>query len=330
VHRRQPHPLAAGAGEDLTGRAWVLELTGINDLGNGRWDRARERLEQAVALSRRIGHWRRWEESLGELGRLNYFQGAFETSAAQFAELLEVARARDHEQARIWGLQGGSKGLLRLGRLAEAAGLLEQSPAARGEPVGAADAILGLGLLATLRRLQGDWPAAERAATAALDWIGRTQPIVNYSLEGYTGAAETFLALWERGGFRWGSEQRELERQARQACGALRRFARIFPVGRPRSWLSRGWLARLSGHPARARSSWRRGLREAERLAMPYEQARVHMEIGRHLEVGDPSRREHLARAEEGFARLGAAVDAATARGALAVVPGRARATRPG
>lgn len=309
---------AAEAGDDLNARAWVLELTGIPDLGDGRWDRGRERLEQAVALSRRIGDWRRWEESLGELARLDYFQGAFEASAAQFAQMLEVARARDHEQARMWGLHGGSVSLLRLGRLAEAAALLAESPAVRGEPVGAADAILGLGLLATLRRLEGDWTAARRAAEATHDWIGRTQPIVNYSLEGYTGAAETFLSLWEWGGFRWGYEQRDLERRARQVCAALRRFARIFPLGRPRSWLCRGLLQWLSGHPARARSSWRRGLRESERMAMPYEQARAHLEIGRHLAAGDPARHSHLARAEELFARLGAAPDLARVREALA------------
>ena len=239
---------------DLNARAWVLELTGINDLGDGRWDRGRQRLEQAVALSRRIGDWRRWEESLGELARLIYFQGAFEASASPVrADAGSGAGARPRAGPDV-GAAGRSKSLLRLGRLAEAAALLEESPAVRGEPVGAADAILGLGLLATLRRLQGDWPAARRAAEATLDWIGRTQPIVNYSLEGYTGAAETFLGLWERGGFRWGYEQRDLERQARRACAALRRFARIFPLGRPRSWLCRGLLQWLSGHPARARS----------------------------------------------------------------------------
>src|SRR5207249_8970633 len=121
----------------------------------GRWDRGRERLEQAVALARRIGDWRRWEESLGELARLDYLQGAFEASASRFGQMLEVAQARDHEQARMWGRHGRSKSLLRLGRLDEAEALLEGSPAVRGEPVGAADAILGLGLLASLRRQQG-------------------------------------------------------------------------------------------------------------------------------------------------------------------------------
>jgi hypothetical protein len=229
-----------------------------------------------------------------------------------------VARARDHAQARRWALHGRSKSLLRLGRRDEAAALLAESPAVRGEPVGAADAILGLGLLTLLRIQQGSWTAAQAAAEATLGWIRRTQPIVNYSLEGYAAAAGTFLALWERGGFRWGFEQRELECRARQACAALRRFARIFPIGRPRSWLCQGLAQWLSGHPARAHRSWRRGLAESERLAMPYEQARAHLEIGRHLEVGDPLRQSHLTRAEEMFTRLGAAPDLARVREALA------------
>ncbi|HEX8201814.1 MAG TPA: hypothetical protein VF590_15165, partial [Isosphaeraceae bacterium] len=309
---------AAEAGDDPNARAWVLQLTGMYDLGAGLFARSRRRLEGAVALAQGLGDWRRWEESLGELARLDYLQGDFAAGAEGFGRMLEVARARDHGQARMWGLHGRSKCLLRLGRLDEAAALLAESPAVRGEPVAAADAILGLGLLTLLRVEQGAWDAAAAAAAATLERIRRTPPMVNYSLEGYAAAAETFLALWERGGFRWRFEQRVLECQARQACAALRRLARLFPISRPRSRLCRGLLQWLSGHPARARQSWRRSLGEAECLAMPYEQARAHFEMGRHLGPGDPARRRHLERAEELFTRLGAAPDLARVREVLA------------
>ena len=39
-------------------------------------------------------------------------------------------------------------------------------------------------------------------------------------------------------------------------------------------------------------------------MAMSYEQALAHLEIGRHLADGEPARRTHLLQAEELFARL--------------------------
>jgi hypothetical protein len=50
---------------------------------------------------------------------------------------------------------------------------------------------------------------------------------------------------------------------------------------------------------------------------MPYEAARAHYEIGRHLGETDPARRFHLERAVELFRDLGAEDDAARATGAL-------------
>ena len=55
-------------------------------------------------------------------------------------------------------------------------------------------------------------------------------------------------------------------------------------------------------------------LSEAERLAMPYELGRVHLEIGRHSGAGDPARQHHLAQARDIFDRIGAVYDAARAQ----------------
>ena len=134
--------------------------------------------------------------------------------------------------------------------------------------------------------------------------------IVPWTRNGYAGAAEVYLALWEAG-------NPEYARAARQACAASRKYARVFPIGEAWAGLYQGLAAWLDGHPARALRAWQKGLAAAERLAMLDEEGRAYYEIGRHLPAGAPARRQHLERACALFQRLGARYDLARADRAL-------------
>ncbi len=245
VYRRHAFEVADGL-DDVATRAWVLQLTGMYDLGIGAWDRGRPNLEEAVAITRRLGDWRRWEESSGELARLDYYLGEYDRSAARFREFGEEARRRGHDQARAWGLHGRSKSLLRQGRFDEAADLLNESLTLPPEAVGSGDAILRGGLFAWLHAQRHDWPSAERAADATSKLIGQSPPMVSYSFEGYAGVTDAYLALWEAG------QGRHSRRAAWWSIGALGRLGRVYPIGRPRAWLCLAKAHRLSGHPRRA------------------------------------------------------------------------------
>jgi hypothetical protein len=63
----------------------------------------------------------------------------------------------------------------------------------------------------------------------------------------------------------------------------------------------------MAGRPRIARALWRRSLTSARRLAMPYDEAQAHLELGR-ATAGD-LRRWHLAHAIALFARMGATGD---------------------
>ncbi len=126
--------------DDVASRAWVLQLTGMYELGVGRWDKARSNLSEAVAINRGLGDWRRWEESSGELARLDYYLGRYEDSIARFLEFGEEAARRGHDQAAAWGLHGRAKSLFRLGRPDAALPLLERSLALPVEALGGGDA----------------------------------------------------------------------------------------------------------------------------------------------------------------------------------------------
>jgi hypothetical protein len=187
--------------------------------------------------------------------------------------------------------------------------LLEKSPALQQKGTNVADSILGFGLRAVGRFRLGQHNQAEQDAEAVLHLIERTRPVANYDLEGYAGAAEVFLSLWESSLAETGKVPRALKDRARRTCDILRKFAQIFPIALPRAWAWWGWFQYLAQRRGPARRSWRLALQHAERLNMQYEQGLIHREIGRRATIGTNLREVHLQRADEIFARLGAIDD---------------------
>jgi eukaryotic-like serine/threonine-protein kinase len=102
-----------------------------------------------------------------------------------------------------------------------------------------------------------------------------------------------------------GTAEPELVRGSREACRALDRFARAYPVGVPRSLWAAGWFAHLDGRTRRAPASWRRSLEVAERLRMPYDQARAHVALADTAE-DDAVAADHRARAKALLDDMGA------------------------
>jgi hypothetical protein len=99
-------------------------------------------------------------------------------------------------------------------------------------------------------------------------------------------------------------------RTAAAGLRRLRRYARSFPMARPRALVCLGWSHWLQGRHGAANRAWTRAIREAERLAMPWELANAHHELGRHLAAGQRSplgldRTGHLDRARSTSAALG-------------------------
>ena len=177
----------------------------------------------------------------------------------------------------------------------------------------------------------------------AASLIAQSSPTGFGIIHGYNHVAEVYLALWEaesildfRQSAHWvmpildlaklknpnteienlksrqrhaargtqASEIQNLKSNAWQACQALHKYARAFPMGQPRAWLWQGLYGWLSGQPTQAYRAWRKSLAMAERLAMPYEQGLARYEIGRHLPLDDPARHVHLTRAAEIFSQI--------------------------
>jgi hypothetical protein len=161
------------------------------------------------------------------------------------------------------------------------------------------------------------------AIEAAAVRLAKTSNTTHELIQERAAVADIYLNLWDRiQSKEWNSGTAEnavaqCRNGAKKACGALRSFTRVFPIGRPMTWLRLGQYRHLAGHTGKARDAWARGILSAREIKMPYLEALIEFEIGRSLMPDDAGHREHLQRACDLFRAVGAEYDLAQAESAL-------------
>ena len=296
--------------QDLPALAWVLETTCVFDISVGNWTTVRASSTEGLRIAQHLGDQRRWNELSVSQALVLYHQGEFGHLAEWSAEMAARASHADDPHRKAHVLLVEAWFLLPQGRTDAAVPRLQEATELLARRGARADEILADGVLALACLRRHDEEQARLAAGRAARLIGQAQPGAVHIFEGYAGVAEVYLSLWEAG-------DHHAARPARQACAALRQYARAFPIARPRAWLWEGLSAHLSGHPRRALAAWEKSLAAAERLTMPCERGRAHYQIGRHLPAAHPSRLVHLTRAGEIFADIGALHELAQVQAAM-------------
>jgi tetratricopeptide (TPR) repeat protein len=316
------HPLArayardaeavANVVEDPSASAWVLEATGIYCLAMGNCDEAQSRFEPAIKMWSRIGDWQRWGDTMASSAQAAYFRGDFHRGFETWSDLYERASSRGDDLQKAWSLNGRAEGFLRLAgdnHADHALAALQESVELLGRNVDRVSQFGAYGLLALTHWRREEWSSARRAADTGLQLARELgSPTGYYSLNGYFGTARTFLALWEQAA---GYDTRELSDLAARACQALRRYAKIFPVGRPSYLLCRGLALWLSGRQSRAFAAWRKGLSAAQHSRLAYGEGILHFELARHMSKGSQLRGKHVDAAWHQFKVLDAEYDLA-------------------
>ncbi|MDQ3978319.1 MAG: hypothetical protein M3314_02040, partial [Actinomycetota bacterium] len=293
--------------------AYCLVVTSVYSLGVGDWDSARERLERGRQIFESLGDRRFASYALALLGMAANDQGDFDGGMRLFTELHELGERDGSVQNQLWGLIGQAVASLRQGRPDPALRFLQAARTLLSDELDPIDFLRVEAALAIVHLRRGDLALAREATMAGWKAVEARPSVAAVGLlQSYWQLSDTALALWER------TDDPASRDLARQIGRELRRGTRLFPVGRPRAKVNKGLGLWLAGRRSAARRSWRAGLKAAERLQMPYEAARAHYEIGRHLGEAEPARRFHLERAAELFRDLGAEDDAARATGALA------------
>jgi tetratricopeptide (TPR) repeat protein len=206
---------------DEAALAWVTQLDGVYSAGIGDWTPAVASLEEALAAWQRIGHRRRWEESLTLLGMALYHSGDRARAAGLRRELLAAGRESRSPQTIGWALIGQAEDAIASGDAKSARDGLTAA-LDLGQAIRRVEEIWARGLLARVHLALGELAAARSEAEQTLVLAAGTIPTAFYTLEGYAGMAEALLDERLSGA--------ETDQAARRAVRALRRFAGVFPI----------------------------------------------------------------------------------------------------
>ncbi len=293
--------------------AWVLEASALYNIGVGEWALVEDAIQRGMDICERQGNHRLW----GEFGTLRailfYFRGEFLAGQQSFAAVYNAAVHRNNSLQQAWGMNGQSEAYTRLGQPGTAIPLLHAAIELYKQNADLVSHIVCYGRLGQAYLALKDYPLAREAADKGAGLFPATSPTSFTAMDGYANIAEAYLTYWEMVGL-----DPALKASTERALQALRRYARVFPVGRPHAHLLQGLYEQLDGRPKPASQHWQRGLAEAKRLGMPYEIALAYYHLGRHFSADDPQRPAHLEQAAQMFETLGTIPMLENARAALA------------
>lgn len=298
-----------------TDTAEIYELVSVYLSGIGRLNESAALLERILPLFEQIGHRRLWDESSILLGMTLLPLGEVERAERIYRALSERSKHYGNENVRCSSTLGLAEIASLRGRAAEAIAALEpiEELARR---IGVGEQIWRAGVLAQALLYAGQAEAADSVVATGATLTARAAPVNYYALPGYAGLAEVSLRRWAQA--HGTPEAPARRRAAEQAVRALGRFAHTFPLGKARLLLCQGQARWLAGRPAEAMVLWQEALTVAARTRLPYEEGLAHLAIGSRLPADHPGRAQHLTRADEHFARLGAYYAAAEVDRALA------------
>jgi len=301
------------AGDPVT-ICWTQQVGGLYWLGVGDWTMLDARASTALAAGAGARLHRLADIVVLISALCRYLTGRFGEAAAMAAQARAAGRDRHDLSVHLWGLLVLLESQLRVdpGDPAIASWLEEADQLVR-QHAARIDVVRVHVAVARSHLAVGRPADAWRATQTAADLASPEPSFASYTLEAHAGIPEVCLALLERGE-PTGVDPAELHAAAVAGLRRLRRYARSFPMARPRALVCLGWSYWLQGRQGAARRAWTRAIGEAERLAMPWELAYAHHELGRHLAAGERSplgldQTEHLDRAGSTFAALGCRTD---------------------
>lgn len=276
-------------------------------VGEGRWASAHAAGARALDLLQELNDPQESEIVHAILAHAEYCAGRYADSIARCEALFGSARTRANHQHEVWGLYAGARSLIRHGKIEAALERLARAEALLRTQQETPSEIICFGLSALAHLERGELAAAEDAADRALERISRISSPVFSLGDGYAGAADVYLSLWERLDRVGQLPSASLRARTGRVCAALRGFAQLFPIGKPAALLAAGRAHLLAGERRRAAVCFRRARDRAAAMGMPFEEATANLLLSRHPGVTPRQRELHGEAARRLFEELGCA-----------------------
>jgi eukaryotic-like serine/threonine-protein kinase len=255
----------ANALEDRSVLMQVLNIRGVYLTGTGQWARVDDALDRALALAEQLGDRREAITTRTTRAIARHYQGRFEEAIALNTYAQEAAAETGNVQQMGWGLYSRAENFNNVGRAEEACLLLEETLHTRHHDMQKSALIRIHAALSKSMLEMGKLDEAQKYITESLTLLGKTAPNVYSMLESYAAMGDVYLTLAEQT-----KPTDELFQKAQNGVRILNRYAKLYPVGKPRSLLWQGRLNRLTGKPSE--ESYKQALESAKTLDMAYEQ----------------------------------------------------------
>lgn len=265
---------------DSSTEAYVGWIAAVRAAGEGDWDRVESGAGAALEPAARLNDWRLQMMSLETLASGAIFQGDFERARELSQAQLAIAGEQANRLWEAWALNSLTEATRAAGEDKSAVERCQRALPVVVEEADREEEIRANGMLAASLSRLGRFDEALTAARRTADLIARTDLTSFVTYEGFAGVCEVMLNRAEAVLARGGIMPPALWKDTERSVLAFVRFARVFPVGRPRSMVMRARLLALRGKRRRAERALGRAVAEAERLRMPQEKGIAQLTLG--------------------------------------------------
>lgn len=246
--------------DNLAAQAWVLQITGLYELGTAQLPLAEQQLLQAIDLYQKLGDQRHQNESLGLLSMARFSQGAWSDSWHYSQQSMALAQQREDQNLICRAHITLSKILVYQGHGSQALAQINANLAlAHAENRGLWLNLQAIGLLAMVRL--GDWSGAEQwwQPLQKDGWLPGDS-MTAFEIEWFSACCEYLLA-----------HPQTNPKQSRLACQQLQKFAQRMIIGQPRYHLYQGWWYSQQNQTRQAQIHWLKAKKLAQQYQMNYE-----------------------------------------------------------
>lgn len=284
---------------DAVSETYFLTLSGVYLTGIGAWADARATLTRALDISEKLNFARRSRELTGAIGVLEYYAGDFRVSRRQADALYAIAMDKDaHTQA--WALLLRAQAALAQGEYDVALASAREA-SKHSEGLGQPERIWAWSLEGAASLRHGNRDEADAISRKTVREIQLAPPVNHYTIGAYAVCAEVRLALLREPKIK---ADPAAHRLAKQACGALNKLTRIFPVAKPPALLMEGLREQRIGDLAKAARLMEASRSTALALGMRYDAARAAFALASE-DLRSHATARHLAQARADAAALG-------------------------
>jgi tetratricopeptide (TPR) repeat protein len=269
----------ASALADPATHSHVCYMDALWRIGQCHWPMIDHRLTQSQELSSRAGDQLRWSNAQVIRFWSLFYRGDWGALERTAQGLLSRAQNSGNIQQEIWALRCKALCALHADRPREAVEVFRLIASAMLGSADLAAQVSSKGPLALALARIGLNDESLQAVDDTLRLLREVRrPTAHVTLVGISGVCEVLLRGRETALSREYDQWVEWESQA---LDELRRYSRVFPVGRPQYGLWAGVAYWLEGRRDRAFSTWRQALSAAQQLSLRQDEAMIAAEIRR-------------------------------------------------